>query len=70
VPIQDFKLGGALNFFWGYFVWKITILRHQIIFFPILGGVRRVRPPPPVSAPAITTVSSNLDQGEVYNIMW
>jgi hypothetical protein len=32
--------------FMGYFVWKITILRQQIIFFPILGG-RRVRPPPP-----------------------
>jgi hypothetical protein len=22
----------------GYFVWKITILRQKIIFFPILGG--------------------------------
>jgi hypothetical protein len=32
--------------FLGYFVWKITILRKQIIFFPILGGgARRVRPP-------------------------
>jgi hypothetical protein len=31
----------------GYFVWKITILRQKIIFFPILGGgARRVRPPP------------------------
>jgi hypothetical protein len=28
----------------GYFVWKITILRQKIIFFPILGGARRVRP--------------------------
>ena len=36
----------------GYFVWKITILRQEIIFFPILGGrARRVRPPPPESAP-------------------
>ena len=45
--IQDFKLGGggALKFFFGvrYFVWKITILRQKIIFFPILGG----RPPSP-----------------------
>ena len=32
--IQDFKLGGAHL----YFVWKITILRNKIIFFPILGG--------------------------------
>ena len=24
----------------GYFVWKITILRQKIIFFPILGGAR------------------------------
>jgi hypothetical protein len=28
----------------GYFVWKFTILRQQIIFFPILGGA--LRPPP------------------------
>jgi hypothetical protein len=25
----------------GYSVWKITILRHKIIFFPILGGCAR-----------------------------
>jgi hypothetical protein len=37
----------------GYFVWKITILRQQIIFFTILGGGgRRVRPLPPGFAPA------------------
>jgi hypothetical protein len=46
--IQDFKLGGRTikncaerreaRKFWGYFVWKITILRQKIIFFPILGG--------------------------------
>ena len=46
--IQDFKLGGALKkiapsggrreHFWGYFVWKITILRQKIIFFPIAEG--------------------------------
>ena len=34
----------------GYFVWKITILRQKIIFFPILGG--RAGAPPPGSAPA------------------
>jgi hypothetical protein len=41
--IQDFKLGwGALKKIarkcLGYFVWKITILRKKIIFFPLLGG--------------------------------
>ena len=30
--------GGAQNFGVRYFVWKITILRQKIIFFPILGG--------------------------------
>ena len=51
--IQDFKLGGAhLKFFFGYFVWKITILRHKIIFFPILGGAR-TGCAPPGSAPDI-----------------
>ena len=70
--IQDFKLGGdALKKklrrteggakFFGYFVWKITILRHKIIFFPILeggGGARRVRPSPPGSAPDMNLVGS------------
>ena len=43
----------ARNVF-GYFVWKITILRQKIIFFPILGegGACRVRPSIPGSAPA------------------
>jgi hypothetical protein len=50
--IQDFKLGGAhlkkserreARKFWGYFVWKITILRQKIIFFPIAeGGAKNV----------------------------
>ena len=46
--IQDFKLGGAhlnklgraeggANIF-GYFVWKITILRKKILTFPIAEG--------------------------------
>jgi hypothetical protein len=40
--------------FWGYFVWKITILRQKIYFFPILGGARAgCAPPPPGSAPVI-----------------
>ena len=36
--IQDFKLGGGRKYL-GYFVWKITILRQKILFFPMLGGV-------------------------------
>jgi hypothetical protein len=40
----------------GYFVWKITILRQKIIFFPILGGrapgaPTPTPPHPPGSAP-------------------
>ena len=38
--------------FWGYFVWKITILRQKIYFFPILGGAR-AGCVPPGSAPVI-----------------
>ena len=61
--IQDYKLGGgALKKLrraegaakiLGYFVWKITILRQKIIFFPILGGARAGCAPPPGSAPGI-----------------
>ena len=36
----------------GYFVWKITILRQKIIFFPILGG-RTPGARPPGSAPGM-----------------
>ena len=54
--IQDFKLGGAhlkncaerrvARKFLGYFVWKITILRQKVIFFPNFrgGGGRWIRP--------------------------
>ena len=61
--IQDYKLGGgALKKLrraegaakiLGYFVWKITILRQKIIFFPISGGARAGCAPPPGSAPGI-----------------
>ena len=41
-----FQLPREARKFLRYFVWKITILRQKIIFFPILGGgARRVRPP-------------------------
>jgi hypothetical protein len=36
----------------GYFVWKITILRQKILFFPILGGAH-AGCAPPGSAPVI-----------------
>ena len=36
-------------------MWKITILRHKIIFFPILGGCAPGAPPPPESSPVIDT---------------
>ena len=47
---HDFTLKNQIFFQWrrearkclGYFVWKITILRQEIIFFPFQGGA----PPP------------------------
>ena len=42
--------GGRHENVLGYFVWKITILRTKIIFFPILGG-GVPRAPPLGSAP-------------------
>ena len=42
-----FQMQGEARNFLGYLVWKITILRQKIIFFPILGGAR------PGSAPVI-----------------
>jgi hypothetical protein len=35
-----FQLPREARNFLRYFVWKITILRQKIIFFPILGGAR------------------------------
>jgi hypothetical protein len=40
-------LQGEAGNFLGYFVWKITILRQKIIFFPILGACA----PPPLNPP-------------------
>jgi hypothetical protein len=49
-----FQLPREARKFLRYFVWKITILRQKIIFFSnFRGGARRVRPPPPESAPGI-----------------
>jgi hypothetical protein len=39
--------------FLGYFVWKITILRQKILFFPILGGRVPGAPPPPPLDPLL-----------------
>jgi hypothetical protein len=52
--------GGALkkigaNIF-GYFVWKITILRQKINFFPILGCARAEYAPPPLDPPLVYMV--------------
>jgi hypothetical protein len=40
-----FQLRREAQYFLGYFVWKITILRQKIIFFPILGGRALGAPP-------------------------
>ena len=59
--IQDFKLGGAhlkklverreARKLFGYFVWKITILRQKIIFFSNFRGHATGAPPPPLIRP-------------------
>ena len=52
-----FQLRREARKYLGYFVWKITILRQKIIFFPISGGgwgVARAPgapPPPPLDPP-------------------
>ena len=61
-----FQLRREARKFVGYFVWKITILRQQIIVFPILGGARRV--PPPGSAPDVCTLFY-LECG-FFSVMW
>jgi hypothetical protein len=52
-----FQLRREARKFLGYFVWKITILRQKIIFFPILGGgACRVHHPCFTCAPALNTI--------------
>ena len=48
-----FQLRREARKFLGYFVWKITILRQTIIYFPILGGGGGWRGPgaPPLDPP-------------------
>ena len=41
-----FQLRKKARKFLGYFMWKITILRQKIIFYPILGGRVPGAPPP------------------------
>jgi hypothetical protein len=63
--------GGRRENLLGYFVWKITILRQKIIFFPILGGgARRVHPPTPGSAPALNTKHLEGDWTCMNHINW
>jgi hypothetical protein len=73
--IQDFKLGERIlkkmRKYLGYFVWKITILRQKILFFPNLGGARRVGPSPESAVAIITNiVNPNPVHGEVYSILY
>ena len=76
--IQDFKLGDALKIiapsgtrhenFWGISCEKSRFYANKNIFYPILGGARRVGPlDPPLQSVPVTTdvVSSNLDQDEI-----
>ena len=61
--IQDFKLGGGAhlkklrpeeggaNIFWGILCEKSRFYAKKSYFFPILGGPRRVHPPPPLDLP-------------------
>ena len=61
--ISSYVRGGALKKNWaerreaqkllGYFVWKITILRQKIIFFPILRRCALCAPPAPDVSPLI-----------------
>ena len=60
--IQDFKLGGGdiapsggkRKHFWDISCEKSRFYAaKKIIFFPILGGGRRVRPPPPGCTPVL-----------------
>ena len=58
--------------FLGYFVWKITILRQKILFFPILGGGTRRVHPPPESTPVLykhTTLLSCYSSFDIINNM-
>ena len=64
-----FQLRREAGKFLGYFVWKITILRQKIIFFPILGGgAHRVRPLDPslVSISTVTQLRFVSKEGIVY----
>ena len=56
-----FQLRREARKFFGYFVWKITILHQKIIFFPILGGARSgcAPPSPPLNPPLYTMISIN-----------
>jgi hypothetical protein len=51
----SFQLRREARKFLGYFVLEITILRHKIIFFPILGG-RAPGAPHPLDPPLYNTM--------------
>ena len=59
----------------GYFVWKITILRQKIIFFPILGGGGRATGAPPSGSASADYVcfmykSKQIVSGLLSNANW
>ena len=53
----------------GYFVWKITILRQKILFFPILGGAHAGWAPPPLYPPLQTFIDSFYEY-TIYILLW
>ena len=58
-----FRLQREARKFLRYLVWKITILRQQIIFFPILGGGGARAggaTPPPRFGPWFVSISSHI----------
>ena len=62
---------GWREIFLGYFVWKITILRQKIIFFPILEGCPP--PPPPWIRPwwrRLSNKENTYDIHIIYNIIY
>ena len=62
-----FQLRREARKYLGYFVWKITILRQKIIFFPILGGRApgAAPPPPPLDPPLLKAYHYCVDRNSI-----
>ena len=63
-----FNCGGRRENCWGISCEKSWFYAKKIIFFPILGGARRLRPPPPGSAPE-DWLAQNQDNVSVWSDM-